>query len=274
MMTERLINALVEIGFSRNEAKIYAVLLEEAPTTGYTAALRSGVTKARAYDTLEQMADKGFVYRLSGSPTLFRPRPIEEIVDEQNAHDAQKSKAAAAAMSKIQSSHPSHGSVVSIVGYNTIMRNIKAAIEKANERVDILIRREEFAFLGEALHGAAGRGVAVYAVLAVDSMDEIDASFSSDVVYVNRLHSTSARGGNRWLPVAIDRKTGFIGMVSHGERSIAVETRNPGYTMIIQNNISTYFVQRDVLQQFPSCRFISPEKSKYQKFREKLAEFD
>lgn len=272
MISERLLNALTAIGFTKNEAKTYAALLEEAPATGYAIAKRAGITRARTYDALEQMVNKQTVRMIPGSPVLYEPIPIEEITQRQQQQEEEDILNAEVLLSAIKQKNPAQDSLINIVGYNTIMAGVMNAIESSRERISLFVREEEYAILKEPLRAAAERGVKIRAVFAVDR--EVDCDFMDDVTYVERLHSMQARMGNRWLILTVDSKVGYVGLVSHGEQSIAVSTKNRDYISFIIANTSSYFIQRDLLRVDASYRFISPMHSKYEELRKRLVNIE
>lgn len=273
MITERLLNALTAIGFTKNEAKVYAELLNETRISGYTVAKKAGITRARTYDALDQLVNKNIIRRIPGSPVLYEPREMEEIVEEENELEAQRLKAAEAELSAIQMRRPVQDSLVCITGYNLIMQSVRSAIQGATGIISIFVHQNEYDLLRPELRAAADRGVTIHAVLSGESKGDIVCDFASDVAYVDR-KSIQFQMGNRWLLLTVDENAGVIGLVSHGEQSVAVSTRNRAAVSFILLNISTYFVQRDILQYDEKYQFIYPEASKYEKFRMELAESD
>lgn len=68
------INLFQELGLSPNEAKIYEALITYGPSGVSTIALRSGVHRRNAYDTLQRLLEKGLVSELYGkNETIFQP---------------------------------------------------------------------------------------------------------------------------------------------------------------------------------------------------------
>lgn len=75
-----------ELGLSPNEAKIYEALLTYGGSGVSTIALRSGVHRRNAYDTLHRLIEKGLVYEVfSEGETVYEgvePGKLMEIVKE------------------------------------------------------------------------------------------------------------------------------------------------------------------------------------------------
>lgn len=80
-------DALTSIGFSKNEAKVYASLIRLGPSTAGAIATKSNVHRTNVYDTLERLAEKGIItYIYKGNKKLFeavKPTQILEILKDQ-----------------------------------------------------------------------------------------------------------------------------------------------------------------------------------------------
>lgn len=72
-MQEDLINRLKRVGFNSYEAKVYLVLLKNAPATGYEVGLYANLPQARAYETLKILESRGVVVALGVKPVKYAP---------------------------------------------------------------------------------------------------------------------------------------------------------------------------------------------------------
>jgi sugar-specific transcriptional regulator TrmB len=73
--------ALVELGLTGLEAQIYAFLLQESPVTGYRIAQAVGKPAANVYKALQSLEQKGAVEVDLGKTSLYRPVPVEQLLD-------------------------------------------------------------------------------------------------------------------------------------------------------------------------------------------------
>jgi sugar-specific transcriptional regulator TrmB len=81
--------ALVEVGFSKNEAKVYLSLLQLGPSTAGTIAARANIHRTNVYDALERLAERGVTtYIFKGNKKYF------EAVDPKQITDALRDRAA------------------------------------------------------------------------------------------------------------------------------------------------------------------------------------
>ncbi|WP_440948331.1 TrmB family transcriptional regulator [Methanosarcina sp. T3] len=70
-MTLKLIENLQKLGFTGNEAKVYASLVCLKQAKASDIAENSGVPRPKIYGTLRGMEKKGYIWIIEGEPTLF-----------------------------------------------------------------------------------------------------------------------------------------------------------------------------------------------------------
>ncbi|HRX17059.1 MAG TPA: helix-turn-helix domain-containing protein [Spirochaetota bacterium] len=63
-MVVNIVNKLQDLGFSANESRVYAALLEENPVTAYELGKRSGVPSSKIYEVLCRLLEKEMVFEL------------------------------------------------------------------------------------------------------------------------------------------------------------------------------------------------------------------
>ena len=79
-MSSKLIQNLKKLGFTENEAKIYAALVCLGQARASEISGSSGVPRAKIYGILRGMENKGYVRILEGEPTLFCCTRPEEMI--------------------------------------------------------------------------------------------------------------------------------------------------------------------------------------------------
>jgi sugar-specific transcriptional regulator TrmB len=79
-MTLKLIDNLQKLGFTGNEAKIYASLVCLKQAKASEIAENAGVPRPKIYGTLRGMEKKGYVRITEGEPTLFSCVQPEELI--------------------------------------------------------------------------------------------------------------------------------------------------------------------------------------------------
>lgn len=79
-MTLNLIENLQKLGFTVNEAKIYASLVCLKQAKASEIAEKAGVPRPKIYGTLRGMEKKGYVRIIEGEPTLFCCVQPEDLI--------------------------------------------------------------------------------------------------------------------------------------------------------------------------------------------------
>lgn len=80
-MEARITEMLLHFGLTRQEAKIYILLLREGPQSGYEAAKRSGISRSNAYAALAALVDKGAAYLSEEQSVQYQAVAIEEFCE-------------------------------------------------------------------------------------------------------------------------------------------------------------------------------------------------
>jgi HTH-type transcriptional regulator, sugar sensing transcriptional regulator len=75
-----VVPALVALGFSLNESRAYAALLQESPSTGYEVGVRAQIPRSAVYGVLRRLVKAGAARSIAGTPERFAPSPAEDVV--------------------------------------------------------------------------------------------------------------------------------------------------------------------------------------------------
>lgn len=73
------IESLMHFGLTRQEARIYMLLLTEGALSGYEAAKRIGISRSNAYGALAGLVDKGAAYILEEQSVQYQAVPVKEF---------------------------------------------------------------------------------------------------------------------------------------------------------------------------------------------------
>lgn len=82
-MEAKIVELLLHFGLTRQEAKIYILLLREGPLSGYEAAKRTGISRSNAYGALAALVEKGAAYIIEEQSVQYQAVPIEEFCENQ-----------------------------------------------------------------------------------------------------------------------------------------------------------------------------------------------
>ncbi len=90
VIPHELVEMLKAIGLNLYERKLYSVLLVKGSATAGELADLSGVPRARVYDVLQNLADKGFVMIQQSKPLKYIALPPKEALDRAAKNIAEK----------------------------------------------------------------------------------------------------------------------------------------------------------------------------------------
>lgn len=104
MEFDKSIEALVNLGWSEYESKVYSALLISGQATASQIATSSSVPANRVYQVLGKLSEKGYVYKVQGKgkPTIFFAKNSKEILAEISENYADLVKTAESALLQIQ----------------------------------------------------------------------------------------------------------------------------------------------------------------------------
>ncbi len=80
-MKESIVEGLKKLGLTEYEARAYAALVGLGEATAREIHEASGVPRTRIYDILRDLAEKGFVEFIQGSPTYYRVVEPERVME-------------------------------------------------------------------------------------------------------------------------------------------------------------------------------------------------
>ena len=85
MAETKIIDILTEFSLTRQEASIYAALLNHGDMTGYEVAKDTGFSRSNVYAALNALVEKGAAYLVQGESTKYRPVEIKTFTSNKIA---------------------------------------------------------------------------------------------------------------------------------------------------------------------------------------------
>ena len=85
MAETKIIDILTEFSLTRQEASIYAALLNHSDMTGYEVAKDTGFSRSNVYAALNALVEKGAAYLVQGESTKYRPVEIKTFTSNKIA---------------------------------------------------------------------------------------------------------------------------------------------------------------------------------------------
>ncbi|GAB3690887.1 hypothetical protein GCM10028857_27710 [Salinarchaeum chitinilyticum] len=169
MSTDRLRDALADLGLSRTEIDAYLVVLEGGEATMRAVSERADVSQSYVYEIAGELADRGLVtVDESVTPTVLRARPPAEAVE---ALSTRLSAFERAASERYAASSREDAGFETIRSARTVRRRIQRQLERANTELYLVVPGSELADLHDPLLAARERGVTVYCMLTAPEPD-------------------------------------------------------------------------------------------------------
>jgi HTH-type transcriptional regulator, sugar sensing transcriptional regulator len=232
-MDEEIRKLLHDLGFTDYEAKAYLALLREAPSTGYAVARSSGVPRAKIYEVLEGLVERGDALISRGEPTMYSPKPPAELVATRRQLLESRLADAAGALEGYAASKEPDDLIWDIRGDEEIFFRLREVIGRARSHILLQIWGSDSGKIRDSLARAAERGVAIDVVAYGDP-----ALAFAEV----RMHEPGAleienEYGGRWAILSRDGREIVAGIVSMGSESRAAWSSHLGIVMPITEQI-------------------------------------
>ncbi len=155
-----LIGALVALGFSLNESRAYAALLQESPATGYEVGVRAQIPRSAVYGVLRRLVTAGAARSIAGSPERFAPAPAEELLALLRKRFDTSASTLEDAIRDLDTA-PRPPDAYSVRGYTRILEEAERIVASAQERLVVSGWPREIAVLAPELRKAQKRRVYV-----------------------------------------------------------------------------------------------------------------
>ena len=139
MADTKIVDILTEFSLTRQEASIYAALLNHGDMTGYEVAKDTGFSRSNVYAALNALVEKGAAYLVEGEATKYRPVEIKTFtsnkIKELSAHAAWLEKHGPQKVEQTEG-------YITIVGAKNIRNKIREMLEKTELRLYLMAPAE------------------------------------------------------------------------------------------------------------------------------------
>ncbi|MCR8928865.1 TrmB family transcriptional regulator [Priestia megaterium] len=131
---DKLIDYLMEIGFSKNESKAYLSLLKQSPLTGYEISKQSGVPRSMIYQSINKLVSHGAINEVRSDPLTYTPVPPNEFIGRLRQEKEETFDYLQENLEQIQ--HPPEVHVIRhIQERSAVIERMNDLISKANQEV-------------------------------------------------------------------------------------------------------------------------------------------
>jgi len=243
------IDTLTELGLTNLEARIYILLLQQSPLSGYRVAKILGRSVPNIYNTLSAMSQKGLVMSsLDRTTNIYVPTPLEEYLEQYSSKAAAIVEKTRKIFRKIDfSEDQSPPAIYNMKNTEQVLERTIMLIEKAQGTISISADRFPLLLLSAYLSEASKRGVNVL----VNSYVALEIP-GCDVVHWKRRKERKQWPGNL-LIIAADAREMVTSFFSFEERVInAIWVNNPYLATTFQHGRSADTVLAFILNMLRS----------------------
>ena len=216
------IELLMNFGLTRQEGKIYILLLTEGSLSGYEAAKRSGISRSNAYGALAGLVDKGAAYVLEEQSVRYEAVPVREFC----ANKLHFLKKAAGTLEKQipKESCPSEN-YITIRGRKHVKDKFRNMLMETRERVYLSVSSKIAEAFREELEALIKKGCKV--VLLTEGQCRIEGA----LLYVKIHHDNQFR-------LITDSKYAMTGEIQDEAHTTALYSANPNLVKLLKEALS------------------------------------
>jgi sugar-specific transcriptional regulator TrmB len=153
-----VIDALMQVGFTKHESMLYVTLCREGELTGYEASKITGIPRSNAYLGLAGLSDKGGAYKIEGETAKYAALDSSELIENLKRNFSQVIKVIE---EEIPQTDKSRDNFITINGNTQVLNKMKNLINQAQHRVYISISGDQLEYVLDELKCASSRGLKV-----------------------------------------------------------------------------------------------------------------
>jgi sugar-specific transcriptional regulator TrmB len=231
-----IVQQLKKLGFNEYEAKSYVSLVKLGPVTAYQVSKDSGIPRARIYDVISNLVEKGIVMKEEiNDTTRYSPLPVEIFLQKAQKEWQSTYTVISDSLKSLEASGKKmNNRVITLKDYKTIISYCQTLLKKAEKRIVISMWDDMYEVLKEELVEAADKvtvqGISIHVENPIGKLE------------IHRITTfTETPSTDRWFILSIDSKEMIYGP-SFEERSVAFYTDDPVHIYLLED-----YVWHDVL---------------------------
>jgi sugar-specific transcriptional regulator TrmB len=237
-----VIERLIALGFSSQEARVYVALLQQPSATGYEIAKSAGLQRANVYQVLSALTERGVVNRVSvGSPARFVAHPPADVLGRIKRETTELADELITELTALTTPAES-ASFFTLRDREAVIDHASTFVAEARERVAVCAWATDLEWLAEPLRAAAHAGCKV----VVNVFGET----SLDVGEVFRHEEPSRTVGGHLLTLAVDWTTALV--ASFDGTAGAVFTSHPALVRAVEKLIRDEAYLAAIYARFPA----------------------
>lgn len=233
---ENLVKKLKTLGYTEYEAKSYVSLVKQGTVTAYQVSKDSGIPRARIYDILKTLVQKGIVLKEEKTDgAVYSPLPVDVFLERAKSTWQSTYQGLSTKLRQLEATEEKPDNKVLILkGKPTIISYCKSLIKKANKRIIISMWDDMYEEVRGELEKIEEEVQIQGITLHVDhSLKNVDLHRTT--------HFTEAPFSRRWFIISVDAKEMIYGS-SIDDRESAFYTDDPVHIYLLED-----YVWHDIL---------------------------
>lgn len=257
-----LLDTLQSIGLTQYESKTFITLVSNGANTPFQISKFSGIPRARIYDTLDSLVEKGLAMRevMNDGTKTYRAIPIDVFLEQQRKKWSDSYQVMETELKILDEQKAKSESYVSTVkGEGSILSFCKTLIQQAEHQIVLSIWNPMYQVLLPDLQDKASKGCQIRGIaFEIDNpMPELIVHRSND--YMSSLSS------NKWFILSVDSRKLLYGHAAEKNEN-AFYTDDSVHIFLLED-----YIWHDVLvnrlvekgEQNQLDRWILPEMEKF-----------
>lgn len=228
---KNLIQQLKNMNFNEYEAKAYISLVKLGTVTAYQVSKDSGVPRARIYEILDVLVEKGIVIKEEIDGTMqYSPLPVNVFLQKVQSNWKQSFKEISISLKEIENvENIPTNRVMTLKDKEMIINYCQTLLKKAKKRIIISMWDDMYDVLKEDLEEAAKRidikGITIHVENPVSKLN------------THRLTQfTEAQTSEHWFILSVDAQEMIYGP-SLEARNLAFYTNDPVHIYLLEDYI-------------------------------------
>jgi len=241
---EKLIDSLMEIGFSKNESKAYLSLLKQSPLTGYEISKQSGVPRSMIYQSINKLVSHGAINEVRSDPLTYTPVPPNEFIGRLRQEKEETFDYLQENLEQIQ--HPPEVHVIRhIQERSAVIERMNDLISKANQEVWLSVWDSELHEIEPYATKATESNVRLYSLLFnCQPTDHFGRAFYH---HPSTADIEEQRMSQRLTIIVCDNKEVMIAGFSKDTVPSAVHTQDPMLVLLAKE-----YIRHDIMMKVMS----------------------
>ncbi len=231
-----LIAQLKELGLTEYEAKAYTALVQNSHVSAYQVSKNSGIPRARIYDILNGLVEKGFVLKEeTADQTTYSSIPVEMFLQQIQQRWQSNFTSISDQLEKLETKEQeAEPKVLMLKGKQTIINYCQNLLKKAETKIILSMWEDMYDTLREDIEGVSQHvkvhGITLYVGEHLASIDQHRAT-----------HYTRKTSTPHWFILSVDGQEMIYGH-SPSNQETAFITNDPVHIYLLED-----YVWHDVL---------------------------